>query len=194
VNGTFLKHWPNVWLTACSALALAVGGCGGDGGQRSTGPRIDGAAASELADRGDTIARLIDEGDVCSAAHEADELRAQAQAEIDDGSVPRALAAELVAKTDELVNQVNCVPEPPPPPPPSDEDDGDKGKGQKGKKKGDDDGQLPPPPPAQPPRPAPPPPPPPAPPPPSPPPPPPSSPPPPPPPPPAPPRPEREDD
>jgi hypothetical protein len=139
VNGTFLKLWPNVWLTACSALALAVGGCGGDGGQRSTGPRIDGAAASELADRGDKIARLIDEGDVCSAAHEADELRAQAQAEIDDGSVPRALAAELVAKADELVNELNCEPAPPQPPPPSDEDDGGKGKGKgKDKKKGDD--------------------------------------------------------
>lgn len=134
MNGTFLKLWPNVWLTACSALALALGGCGDDGGQRSTGPRIDGAAASELADRGDKVARLIDEGDVCSAAHEADELRAQAQAEIDDGSVPRALAAELVAKADELVNEVNCEPDPLPP---SDDDDGGKGKG-KDKKKADD--------------------------------------------------------
>jgi hypothetical protein len=141
VNATFPKRWPNAWLTVCSALALAVGGCGGNGGQRDPGPQIDAPAASELADRSDEIARLIDEGDVCGAAHEADLLRAQAQAEVDDGSVPRTLGAELVAKADELVNEVNCdEPEPPPPPPPpDDEDDGDKGKGKdKGKKKEDD--------------------------------------------------------
>lgn len=137
MNGTFPKLWPNAWLTVCSALALALGGCGGDSGQRDTGPQIDSAAASELADRSDKIARLLDEDDVCSAAHEADLLRAQAQAEVDDGRVPRALADELVAKADDLVNEVNCEPEPPPPPPPSDDEDGDKGKG-KDKKKGDD--------------------------------------------------------
>lgn len=141
MNGTFPKLWPNAWLTVCSALALALGGCGGDGGQRDPGPQIDGAAASELADRSDEIARLLDEGDVCGAAHEADLLRAQAQAEVDDGSVPPALGAELVAKADDLVNEVNCAePPPPPPPPPSDDDDGDdeKSKGKKKEKKGDD--------------------------------------------------------
>jgi outer membrane biosynthesis protein TonB len=151
VNGTFPKLSPNAWLTVCSALALALGGCGGDGGQRDAGPRIDDAAASELADRSDEIARLLDEGDVCGAAHEADRLRAQAEAEVEDGSVPRALAAELVAKADDLRNEVNCEPEPPPPPPPSDDDDGDekkgKGKGQGKDKKGDDDSPPPPPPP-----------------------------------------------
>ena len=134
MNGTFPKLSPNAWLTVCSALALALGGCGGDGGQRNPGPQIDGATASELADRSDEIARLLDEGNVCGAAHEADLLRAQAQAEVDDGSVPRALGAELVAKADDLVNEVNCDE---PPPPPSDEDDGDDGK-RKDKKKGDD--------------------------------------------------------
>jgi hypothetical protein len=137
VNGTFPKHWPNAWLTVCSALALALGGCGGEGGQRDPGPRIDGAAASELADRSDEIARLLDEGDICGAAHEADLLRAQAQDEVDAGSVPRALGAELVAKADELVNEVNC-PEPPPPPPPSDDDDGNDEQRKDKKNKGDD--------------------------------------------------------
>ena len=163
MNGTFPKPSPNAWLTVCSALALTLGGCGGDGGQRDTGPRIDDAAASELADRSDEIARLLDEGDVCRAAHEADRLRAQAEAEVEDGSVPRTLAAELVAKADDLRNEVNCEPEPPPPPPPSDDDDGDEGKG-KGKDKGQgkdkkrDDDSQPPPPPAPPPPPEPPPP------------------------------------
>ena len=139
MNGTFPKLWPNAWLTVCSALALALGGCGGDGGQRNPGPQIDGATASELADRSDEIARLLDEGNVCGAAHEADLLRAQAQAEVDDGSVPPALGAELVAKADDLVNEVNCAePPPPPPPPPSDDEDGDDEKGKDKKKKGDD--------------------------------------------------------
>ncbi len=139
MNGTFPKLWPNAWLTVCSALALAVGGCGGDGGQRDPGPQIDGAAAAELAERSDEIARLIDEGDVCSAAHEADLLRAQVQAEVDDGSVPRALADELVAKSEDLVNEVNCDELEPPPPPPPSEDDDDEGKGKKDKKKKGDD-------------------------------------------------------
>ena len=141
MNATSPKLWPNAWLTVCSALALALGGCGGDSGQRDPGPQIDGAAASELADRSDEIARLLDEGDVCGAAHEADLLRAQAEAEVEDGSVPRALAGELVAKAEDLVNEVNCdepEPPPPPPPPPSEEDDdGDKDK-DKDKKKEDD--------------------------------------------------------
>lgn len=155
MNGTFPKLWPNAWLTACSALALAVGGCGGDGEQRSSGPRIDGAAATALAERSDKIARLLEEGDVCSAAHEADELQAQAQTAIDEGNVPGTLASELMAKAGDLVDEVNCEAEPPPPPPPSDDDDGDNGKG-KDKKKGDDDGQPPPPPPPPPPVPPPP--------------------------------------
>ena len=140
MNGTFPKLWPNASLTVCSALALAVGGCGGDGGQRDPGPQIDRAAAAELADRSDEIARLLDEEDVCGAAYEADLLRAQAQAEVDDGSVPRALADELVAKADDLVNEVNCdepEPPPPPPPPPSDEDEKDDEQ-RKDKKKGED--------------------------------------------------------
>jgi hypothetical protein len=158
VNGTFPKLWPNAWLTVCSALALALGGCGGDGGQRDSRPQIDAAAASELADRSDEIARLLDEGDVCAAARQADELRDQALAEVDDGSVPRGLASELVAKADALRNEVNCEPEGPPPPPPSDDDDDrDKGKGKekgKDKMKGDDDSPSPPPPPPPPPPPA----------------------------------------
>lgn len=140
MNGTFPKPWPNAWLTVCSALALAVGGCGGDDPQRSTDPRIDSAVASELADRSDEIARLLDEGDICGAAHKADDLRAQAQAEVDDGKVPQAFAAELVARAEDLRNEVNCdETPPPPPPPPSDDDDESKGN-DKGKKKGQEEG------------------------------------------------------
>ncbi|MGH3016660.1 MAG: hypothetical protein ACRDNN_17070, partial [Gaiellaceae bacterium] len=118
----------------------ALAGCGGDGGGRTPAPRIDRAAAADLAERSDEIARLIDDGDVCGAAHRADELRARAQEEIDDGSVPEALASQLVANADALVNEVNC--EEPPPPPETDEDEEDnrgEGKGKGKKKDGGDD-------------------------------------------------------
>ena len=139
MNETFPKLWPSAWLTACSALALAVGGCGGDGEHRSTAPRIQSAVAKKLAGRSDEIARLLDEGDVCGAARKADDLRAQAQAEIDDGSVPRAFASELVAKADDLVDEVNCEPELPPPPPEDDDERKDKAKDKNKKKQEGDD-------------------------------------------------------
>jgi hypothetical protein len=143
VNGNFPKPLRSVWLTACSAVALALAGCGGDGAQEPPTPRIDRAAAADLAERSDEIARLLDDGDVCGAAHRADELRARAQEEIDDGSVPPALAAELEANAQALVDEVNC-PEPAPPAE-TDEDDEEeedrgngKGKGKKKKNGGDD--------------------------------------------------------
>jgi hypothetical protein len=143
VNGNFPKPLRSVWLTACSAVALALAGCGGDGAQEPPTPRIDRAAAADLAERSDEIARLLDDGDVCGAARRADELHARAQEEIDDGSVPPALAAELEANAQALVDEVNC-PEPAPPAE-TDEDDEEeedrgngKGKGKKKKNGGDD--------------------------------------------------------
>lgn len=140
MNGNFPKPSRSAWLTACSALALALAGCGGNGAQQPPSPRIDEAAARDLAERSDEIARLIDDSDVCGAAHRADELRARAQEEIDDGSVPAALASELVANAQALVDEVNC-PEPPPAETDEDEED-DRGKGKgkgKGKRKEEDD-------------------------------------------------------
>ena len=138
MNGNFPKVLRNAWLTACSALVLVLAGCGGQE-PRESGPRIDGAAASQLAERSDEIARLLDAGDVCGAAHAADELKASAESEIADGSVPAALANELVSNAQALVDEVNCEP-PPPPPTTTDEDDEEEGDGE-GKGKGNGKGK-----------------------------------------------------
>jgi hypothetical protein len=129
VTGTFQKRWQNAWLTACSAVlaALALAGCGGQ--EQAARPRIDSETARRLADRSDEVARLLDDHRDCEAAHAADRLQGQAEAAVDAGTVPPALAHELSARATELVNEVNC-PEPPPPP---EEGDEDKGKPKKGK-------------------------------------------------------------
>lgn len=137
MNGNCPKHLRNAWLTACSALVLALAGCGGeeppDGAQR-----IEAAAATQLADRADEIASLIDDGEVCTAAHKADELFAAAHDEVERGTVPPALASELTSKAEALRDEVNC--DEPPPPPVTDEDDEEEGKGKgKGRKKDGDD-------------------------------------------------------
>jgi hypothetical protein len=138
VNGNCPKHLRSVWLAACSALVLAVGGCGGEDATRDDAPRIDAAAATQLANRSEEIASLIDAGDVCTAAHRADELLAAAEAEVENGTVPSPLAAELTSKAEALRNEVNCPAPPPPPVETEDDDDEDKKKG-KGRKQDDDD-------------------------------------------------------
>jgi hypothetical protein len=141
VNGNCPKHLRNAWLTACSALVLAVAGCGGEDNPPNNAPRIDAAAATQLAQRSEEIAQLIDDGDVCTAAHRADDLLAVAEQEVAKGTVPPALAAELTSKAKALQDEVNCEESPPPPPPApveEGEEDEDKGEG-KGKKKDEDD-------------------------------------------------------
>jgi hypothetical protein len=137
VNGNCQKHLRSAWLTGCSAVVLALAGCGGEETPPDGAPRIDSAAATQLAERSDEIARLIDDGDVCTAAHRADELFAATEAEVAKGTVPPALASELTSTAEALRDEVNCDSPPPEPPPEDDEDEG-KGKG-KGKKKDEDD-------------------------------------------------------
>lgn len=118
MNGNCPKHLRNAWLTACSALILAFAGCGGEDTRGDDGPRIDRATANELAAISEDVARLIDEGDTCGAAHRADDLYETAQAEVESGTVPRGLSSELVERAEALRDEVNC-------PPPADEDDAD---------------------------------------------------------------------
>ena len=102
MNGNCPKHLRSAWLTACSALVLAVGGCGGEDSPPDNAPRIDAAAATQLAERADEIATLVEDGEVCRAAHRADELFAAAQEEVANGTVPPELAAELTSKSEAL--------------------------------------------------------------------------------------------
>jgi hypothetical protein len=140
VNGNCPKLLRNAWLTGCSALVLALAGCGGAETRDET-PRIDPAAASELAAASEEVAQLIEEGNVCDAAHRADELYAAAQERVQDGRVPSELAGQLLENAEALRNEVNCEAEPPP----DDEEEGEdgqgngKGKGRDGKKKDGDD-------------------------------------------------------
>jgi hypothetical protein len=100
---------PSVW--ALAALFL-TSGCGGGGGESAPPPpAIAPAAAERLAATSDSIADLLDAGDVCGAAGRADELLAQTIEAINAGDVPPRFHEQLSAKANELVNEVNC-PEP----------------------------------------------------------------------------------
>jgi hypothetical protein len=130
-------------LYALPVLLLA-GACGG-GGDFAPPPRaIEPATAERLAATSDSIADLIDAGDVCGAAGRADDLLAQVTEAINAGAVPARFQEQLTSKANELVNEVNC------PPPPTETDDekedddkdgeGDKGKEDKDKEEEKNDG------------------------------------------------------
>jgi hypothetical protein len=130
-------------LYALPVLLLA-GACGG-GGDSAPPPRaIEPATAERLAATSNSIADLIDAGDVCGAAGRADDLLAQVTEAINAGAVPARFQEQLTSKANELVNEVNC------PPPPTETDDekedddkdgeGDKGKEDKDKEEEKNDG------------------------------------------------------
>jgi outer membrane murein-binding lipoprotein Lpp len=136
-------RWRNAWLTVCSALVLA--GCGGSDNtftttqQRTTTtsvPTIQSAVAEQLAGQSDEIARRLDAGDPCGAAHAADRLRNELTAAINAGSIPALYLEDLSSSVNELQAQLACNP-------PAAEDNG-KGKSrdkEKKKKKHDGDEQ-----------------------------------------------------
>ncbi len=118
---------------------LALAGCGGgDGADEASPPSrptLAAATADRLVARSDTIALKLAAGDECGAAHEADALSADAIAAVNAGEIPAVYQEELVARTQELVNAVNCPPPVVQPEPQADEDEDDDGRG-RGKKKG----------------------------------------------------------
>lgn len=130
----------NVWLTACSVVVLA--GCGGGSDntftttQRrttttTTAPTIERAVADQLAGRSDEIARQLDAGDTCGAAHTADRLRNELTAAINAGAIPALYLEDLSSSVNELQAQLQCSP--------PENENGDHGKG-KGKKRKKHDG------------------------------------------------------
>jgi hypothetical protein len=120
--------------TACSTLALAA--CGGGGEQKQPEPpRIQAAVAQPLAERSENVARLLDSGDRCSAAAEAAQLEREVIAAINDRAIPDLYLEDLGSVVHELVAQI-----PPCEAPPDDDDEKGKGHGKgKGKKKDDDE-------------------------------------------------------
>jgi hypothetical protein len=108
-------------------VLLLLAGCGGEPGEpraqsETQPPRLEASVAERLAARSDVVSQQLAAGDVCGAAQEADGLNAAAIEAVNAGAVPPAYQEELLARTQELVNAVNC-PEPEPEPEPTDEDE-----------------------------------------------------------------------
>jgi hypothetical protein len=101
------KSW-GAGLLAGIAIAIAAAGCGSDDDAPDEGAAIEPAVAERLAQRSEAIAASLDAGDVCGAAGEADELAR----EVSDAEMPEELRAEAEGAAAELVNAVNCEPEP----------------------------------------------------------------------------------
>jgi hypothetical protein len=102
------------WLAATGAL-LVLAGCGGGGDARPEEPGLRRAVAERLAQESEAIADMLDAGDTCGAAQQADVLEDAVEDAIGNGDVPEAFQAELLETARELQNDVNC-PQPPPPP------------------------------------------------------------------------------
>jgi hypothetical protein len=126
----------NAWLTVCSALVLA--GCGGGSDntftttqQRTTTtsvPTIRSAVAEQLAGQSNEIAKRLDAGDTCGAAHAADRLRNGLTAAINAGAIPALYLEDLSSSVNELQAQLACSS-------PAEENDHGKGKGREKKEK-----------------------------------------------------------
>jgi hypothetical protein len=109
------------WLAATGAL-LALTGCGSGGGDaRPEEPGLPRAVAERLAQESEAIADMLDAGDTCGAAEQADVLEDAVEEAIGNGDVPEAFQAELLETARQLQNDVNC-PQPPPPPPSPEQD------------------------------------------------------------------------
>jgi hypothetical protein len=95
------------WLAAL-VCALVLAGCGGDEG--SAPPALPPAVAADLATKSESIADLLDAGNTCGAARQADVLVRAVETAITSGRVPVAFRASLRKTATELQNEVNCPP------------------------------------------------------------------------------------
>jgi hypothetical protein len=133
-------------VTVALAAGFLLAACGSDEDSPpppETVASLPAPTANRLAVRSERIADQLDSGDVCGAAHSADEL----DGAVASADVPAEIRTELEAATEQLVNTVNCPPPPEPKKPKKEKDDegeehgndGDFGDGPPGQ-----DGELPP--------------------------------------------------
>jgi hypothetical protein len=110
-------NWKAAGLTILLVLAaVGLGACGSGSDTTTTRdrPAVSAATADRLAKLSDRIASDLDGGDICHAAHAADELRSA----VEESDLPATLRPGVDAAAGRLVDQVNCPPPPPPPAPP----------------------------------------------------------------------------
>ena len=81
--------------------------------RRHNWPAVSAATAGRLGKLSDRIASDLDAGDICHAAHAADDLRSAVEA----SDLPATLRPGVDAAAGRLVDQVNCPPPPTPPAP-----------------------------------------------------------------------------
>jgi hypothetical protein len=100
-------------LLAVAAVVLSACGSSGETTTTATRPAVSSATANRLATLSDRIAAQLDDGDLCHAAHTADDL----QSAVDDSDLPATLRPGVEQVAGDLVDQVNCPPPPAPPEP-----------------------------------------------------------------------------
>jgi hypothetical protein len=94
-----------------AAASLGLSACGsGDEADPPQKPPIPPATANQLASQSDQVAADLDDGELCTAAGEADDLLAAVQ----DAQLPANLRSGIESAAQDLVNQVNCPPPPEP--------------------------------------------------------------------------------
>jgi hypothetical protein len=102
-------------LLALMTIGLAACGSGDETTTTNTTvrPAVSRETGDHLAKLSDRIASDLDSGDLCHAAHAADDLSSA----VEDSDLPASLRPGVETVATDLVNQVNC-PAPPPPPEP----------------------------------------------------------------------------
>ncbi|HSD24046.1 MAG TPA: hypothetical protein VLB79_06925 [Solirubrobacterales bacterium] len=109
-----LRKAAGLWLLlALMACGLAACGSGDETTTTTARPAVSRTTADHLAKLSNRIASDLDAGDLCHAAHAADDLSTA----VEDSDLPANLRPGVETVATELVNQVNCPPPPPPPPP-----------------------------------------------------------------------------
>jgi hypothetical protein len=121
--GTVKTVRPSAGTLAAITLAFLLAACGGGSSVNAEGPALPRSVADDLAGRSDQIADALDGGDVCGAAHLADQLKDAVDAAVAGGRIPLAFQDELERTASDLQNQVNCEEKK--------EHEKDKGKGEK---------------------------------------------------------------
>ena len=129
-------------LLALGAAGLTACGSGGDSTTTPPRPAVSVATADRLAKLSDRIATELDAGDLCHAAHAADDLRSAVQ----ESDLPASIRPGVDDVAGNLVDQVNCPPPPPPPQPEKNKHEGDQHQNKQGdaKKPPSHDSKLPP--------------------------------------------------